>query len=304
MNILRFDEEVAIPIVEFGSQFRLAPLTGDAARVRVQIMHVPPQGRIGRHRTAARQLFAVVSGSGWVSGQDEEPRDIGPGYAALWESGEDHEAGTSQGLCAVCLEGEFDVWATRVTQEIVVSEYAPAWPAWFEAVYSHVWPAVADIAVRVDHVGSTSVPDLAAKPIIDMDIVVASGDDVPPVVERLRKLGYRWRGDLGVVGREAFSSLRREALPPHHLYLVVENNKAHIDHWLFRDVMRDDADVRRRYGALKQSNVELSHGDMDVYVAAKAQFVAELLTRARAERGLPQATYWAPLGDSGSPLRN
>jgi GrpB-like predicted nucleotidyltransferase (UPF0157 family) len=158
---------------------------------------------------------------------------------------------------------------------------------------------VSDIALRIDHVGSTSVPGLAAKPIIDMDIVVASPDRVRPVIDRLARIGYEWRGDLGVPGRESFQPVRDQGMPPHHLYLVVENNKAHLDHWLLRDLLRQDAAARHQYAALKRRNVELANSDMDVYVAAKAQFVAGLLTRARAERGLPAETYWEPGVEGG-----
>jgi GrpB-like predicted nucleotidyltransferase (UPF0157 family) len=148
--------------------------------------------------------------------------------------------------------------------------------------------------VRIDHVGSTSVPGLAAKPIIDMDIVVASEADVRPVIERLAAAGYRWRGDLGVTGRQAFKLVRDEGLPPHQLYVVVEDNKAHLDHWLLRDLLREDADARERYAALKRQNVVLANRSIEVYVAAKAALVAELLTRARVERGFPPEQYWAP----------
>ena len=127
-----------------------------------------------------------------------------------------------------------------------------------------------------------------------MDIVVASEDLVRPAIERLAAIGYRWRGDLGVVGRQAFSRPTGTDLPMHHLYLVVEDNKAHLDHWLLRDLLRSDAEARERYAELKRRNVSLAEGDMDVYVAAKAALVAELLTRARAERGLPPASYWLP----------
>jgi GrpB-like predicted nucleotidyltransferase (UPF0157 family) len=90
------------------------------------------------------------------------------------------------------------VWAISVTQDIVISDYDPTWPAWFDTVRHHVWPAVKDVALRIDHVGSTAVPGLAAKPIIDLDIVVASDHDVRSVIEQLATIGYRWRGDLGV----------------------------------------------------------------------------------------------------------
>ena len=294
MRIVRFDAEVSIPVSQHGSRFRIGPLTGDDSRVRVQIMHLPPGGLIGRHPTAVQQLFGVVAGDGWVTGDDEVHRPIGPGYAAVWDPGEEHEAGTDTGLTAVCIEGRFEVWAMGVTRDIVVADYDPAWPGWFQQVHDRVWPAVADVAVRIDHVGSTSVPGLAAKPIIDTDIVVASTDDIRPVIERLRTLGYRWRGDLGVEGREAFKPVGDSDLPAHHLYLVVDGSKAHLDHVLLRDLLRSDPDACARYAELKRRNVDVASGDMDVYVKAKARLVAELLTRARAERGLPAATYWEP----------
>lgn len=294
MRLFRFDDEVSIPIAQFGSRFKASPLTGGGSLERVQLMHVPADGVIGSHRTLAQQLFAVVAGSGWVTGGEGERREIRSGYAALWEVGEEHSAGSDAGMTAVCVEGEFDVWATVVTTEIVVSDYDPEWPRWFETVRGRIWPVVEDLATRIDHVGSTAVPGLAAKPIIDMDIVVASEAGIRPVIERMATIGYRWRGDLGVPGRQAFTPTADHAWPHHHLYLVVENNKAHLDHWLLRDLLREDALARERYGALKKRNAELANSDMDLYVAAKASFVAELLARARADRGLPAASYWEP----------
>ncbi|MGH3478427.1 MAG: GrpB family protein [Nocardioidaceae bacterium] len=294
MRLFRFDEEVSLPIAQFGSRVRVGPLTGDDARVRVQVMHLPPNGLIGRHRARSPQLFAVVTGHGRVSGHDRRSRTIGPGYAALWDAGEEHDAASDDGLTAVCVEGEFEVWALSVTQDIVVGDYDPAWPAWFDTVRRHVWPAVRDVARRIDHVGSTAVPGLAAKPIIDLDVVVASDHDVSLVIEQLATIGYRWRGDLGVPGREAFTAIDDQGLPPHNLYVVVENNQAHVDHWLLRDVLRTEPEARQRYAALKKRNAQRADRDMDVYVAAKADFVGDLLARARAERGLPPACSRPP----------
>ena len=176
---------------------------------------------------------------------------------------------------------------------IVVVEYDRAWPRAFQRHRELIRDALGS-SVRIDHVGSTAVPGLAAKPIIDLDIVVSDPDDVRPVIDRLAPLGYRWRGDLGVIGREAFRRPDADGLPSHHLYLVVENNKAHLDHWLLRDRLRADPDARDRYAALKRRNVELADRDMDVYVAAKAGLVAELLTEARAAVGWPPEDYWEP----------
>lgn len=231
---------------------------------------------------------------GWVSGADGERGPIRTGQAAVWDRGEVHGAGSDQGLTAVCVEGTFEMQAVAVTKDIAVVGYDPAWPAWFERLSARVWPAVEHLALRIDHVGSTSVPGLEAKPIIDMDVVVGHDAQVRPAIDALGSLGYRWVGDLGVPGRQAFRTLGHAELPPHHLYVVVEGSKAHLDHVLLRDLLRADGDARRRYGELKRANVALAQGDMDVYVAAKARLVAELLTRAREERGLAPATYWVP----------
>lgn len=294
MQIFRFDEEVSIPVAAFGSRMRIGPLIGDGATVRVQVAHVRPGGLVGRHPAAGQQLFAVVAGTGWVAGGSGERREIGPGTAALWEAGEEHEAGSVVGLTAVVVEGAFDVWAMAVTKEIVVVDHDPAWASWFQELHDRIWPLVADLALRIDHVGSTSVAGLAAKPVIDLDIVVEAQAGVRPVIDRLRTAGWRWRGDLGVEGREAFKPVADEGLPPHHLYLVVDGNRAHLDHVLLRDLLREDEGARERYAALKRRNVELAAGDMDAYVAGKAALVAELLTRARAERDLPPVAYWDP----------
>ena len=81
---------------------------------------------------------------------------------------------------------------------VVVVEYDPGWPKAFEGLRSRVWAAVSDVALSVEHVGSTSVPGLAAKPIIDISVVVREKLDVPAAISRLATLGYVHRGNLGI----------------------------------------------------------------------------------------------------------
>ncbi len=291
MRILRFDEEVAFASGESG--VRASPLTGPAELSRLEILYVPAGSEL-RRSVRGRLLCAVVSGEGRLGDARAPAQPVAAGKGALWEDGEEAVIGTASGMGALWLQGEFEVWASWVTQEITVADYDPRWPSDFESLCGRIWPAIFDLARRIDHVGSTAVPGLCAKPIIDMDIVVSDASVIGPVIERLESTGYRWRGDLGVKGREAFGPPADRDLPAHHLYLVVEDNKAHLDHWLLRDLLRADPAAARRYGELKRRNAESAGGDIDVYVAAKAAFVADLLTRARAERGLAPATYWEP----------
>jgi len=298
VKIFRFDQGTSIPISDFGSRLLVGPITAEDARVRVQLMYLPEDGVIGRHVSASRQLFGLVVGEATVSGRGGESRILKPGYAAVWEAGEEHAVQSKSGATAVSIEGVFEMWAMGVTSRVItVEDYDPAWPEWFKTIHGYVWPSVADLAVRIDHVGSTSVPGLAAKPIIDMDIVVRGDEEVRPAIEMLSEIGYRWRGDFGIPGRESFDRPKDVELPTHNLYLVVEDNKPHLDHWLLRDLLRDDPLAREEYAALKRRNAAAAENDMDVYIAAKARFVAGLLTRARRERGLPPATYWDPDAD-------
>jgi GrpB-like predicted nucleotidyltransferase (UPF0157 family) len=177
---------------------------------------------------------------------------------------------------------------------IVVVDADPAWPKQFQEIATHLSPFIADSIVRIEHVGSTSVPGLAAKPIIDIDVVVANEEQVPIVQGLIEPAGYRWVGDLTVTGREAFEPVDTHQLPDHHLYLVVENNRAHADHWLLRDALIDDPELIERYTAIKRDNVVLSGGDAERYVALKAAFVAEVLAEARRERGMEPVEYWQP----------
>jgi len=294
VKIIRCDEEISLPVTRFGSRFKLGSLADIADVAHLNVLHLPAHGSMGRQEVTVRQLFVVVAGDGWVKSSDERSRLIGPGYGALFEVGEWFEIGTDSGMTALSLLGQFEADAVIVTRDIVVVDYDPRWPSWFERIRASVWPAVEGVALRIDHVGSTSVPGLAAKSIVDMDVVMPSEESVPTAIERLALIGYRWRGDFGIPGREAFDRPKDSDLPAHHLYVVVEDNKAHVDHWLFRDTLIADGVLRERYATLKRSNTELADGDIEVYVAAKAAFVAELLTDARRARGLPAETYWVP----------
>lgn len=296
MRLVLLHDEVGHHVLDrFGSDL-IHVRTADVRRGRVDVLHLPPGGRVGRHDAAATQVFVVASGSGWVEDGDGNRLRIGVGRAAVWEAGESHAVDTEEGLTALVIEGSIDVLApTGWDGPITVAEHDPAWADWFRAIHDHVWPAVSHVATRIDHVGSTSVPGLAAKPIIDTDVVVDDPAKVPEVSKALATLGYRWRGDLGVQGRQAYARLEVDPfLPPNHLYCVVDGSRAHLDHVLLRDLLRVDPEARERYAALKRRNAVDADGDMDRYVRAKARLVAELLTRARAECGLPPVDYWDP----------
>jgi len=161
---------------------------------------------------------------------------------------------------------------------ITVVDYDPSWPAAFERLRTRIWPAVADLATAIEHVGSTSVPGLAAKPVIDLDVVLGSGDHVPEAVARLATLGYAHRGDLGIAGREAFEP--PPGAPEHHLYVCPPDSPALANHLALRDHLRGDPQLAAAYGALKQRLARAYAHDIDGYVDGKTAFIVAVLRRA------------------------
>jgi GrpB-like predicted nucleotidyltransferase (UPF0157 family) len=166
-----------------------------------------------------------------------------------------------------------------VRSPLVVADYDDEWPAEFERLAQPVREATADLGACVEHVGSTSVPGLAAKPIVDVDVVVGSAADVPTAIERLRSLGYVYQGDKGIRGREAFMWPR--GTRPHHLYVVVRGSRPHMEHVEFRDYLRGHPQAARDYAALKKKLAQEHHDDTVAYMHAKTEFVTRALRAAR-----------------------
>lgn len=167
--------------------------------------------------------------------------------------------------------------------EVIVLDYDPGWPHVFEEIRSFVWTAVSDIATAIEHVGSTSVPGLAAKPVIDVDVVVAEGD-VATGIRRLTGLGYEHRGDLGIPGREAFG--RPSGSPKHHLYLCPSGSPALANHLAIRNYLRTNPRVASAYGELKRRLAREFPRDIDGYVDAKTSFLVGILRKV----GFPEDT--------------
>jgi GrpB-like predicted nucleotidyltransferase (UPF0157 family) len=139
-----------------------------------------------------------------------------------------------------------------------------------------------DLAVAVEHVGSTSVPGMAAKPVVDIDAVLPSAEHLLPAVERLERAGYRHEGDLGIPGREAFEP--PTDAPWHHLYVLPASSEELRRHLTFRDHLRAHPEEVTAYADLKRAAVRRFGDDRQAYTEAKKGFVERVLAR-RADRG-------------------
>jgi GrpB-like predicted nucleotidyltransferase (UPF0157 family) len=163
---------------------------------------------------------------------------------------------------------------------VIVVNYDPEWPAQFEFLKERAARALLEFGNRIEHVGSTAVPGLAAKPIIDLIVQLNDAAQLVPVIQKLEALGYKHEGNLGIPGREAFAVPLGE--PRHHLYVCLPGCSQLSDQIAFRDYLRANKSARDDYAALKRQLAEKYRNDRTGYSESKTGFVADVLARLRA----------------------
>jgi GrpB-like predicted nucleotidyltransferase (UPF0157 family) len=160
----------------------------------------------------------------------------------------------------------------RRPEPVAVVDYDPTWPDEFERLKSRVEAVLGDELVRVEHVGSTAVPGLAAKPVVDLYAVVG---DMDRATEMLTMVGYVGEGELGVPGRRGF------AWPPaetrHHLYVCLPGDEGLAAVVRFRDYMRANEDKALEYAELKRELAARHRDDREAYAEGKASFIEAIL---------------------------
>lgn len=161
--------------------------------------------------------------------------------------------------------------------QVIVEPYNPEWPRHFERLAGVLWPAISDHALTIEHVGSTSVPGLAAKPIIDIDIVIEESSRLPAIVAALAALGYAHQGNQGIVDRESFKRVGADVR--HNLYVCPTSSIALRNHLCLRDSLRGDPTLRAEYARLKQSLAVRFPSSMPDYIDGKTDFVLGVLEK-------------------------
>lgn len=161
------------------------------------------------------------------------------------------------------------------TKHIVVLPYDEKWKQDFDEIKSEITETLGPIAIAIEHVGSTSVEGLAAKPIIDIDVVVKQ-NDVKRAITELENIGYIYEGNLGIEGREAFTYEGKEHLQTHHLYVCPEDSAELKRHLAFRDYLRIHCDVKEKYGKVKLEAAKLFPDEIDKYIEYKSPVIEEI----------------------------
>jgi GrpB-like predicted nucleotidyltransferase (UPF0157 family) len=172
--------------------------------------------------------------------------------------------------------------------EVLVVDWDPAWPERAEEEAAAVGEALG--AVEVEHIGSTSVPGLSAKPVLDLLAGLHPLNAGPAAVAAMRALGYEYLGEHGLPGRLFFrkSPERRT----HHVHAVELGGTEWLRHLAFRDYLRAHPEEAARYGEAKRALARAVAGDWDAYTERKTGVATDLQTRALA---------WAAAGGEMNP---
>lgn len=172
---------------------------------------------------------------------------------------------------------------------VTVVAYNTQWPQQFNAIQARLASALEGLEFRIEHVGSTSVPQLAAKDIIDIDIIVPDTAALETAITLLATLGYEHQGELGIPQRHAFfyraaqDARKPELERAHNLYVVIDGCAALRNHLQLRNYLRRHPDARAAYDALKRKLAQQYQHDRDGYTTAKTAFITGILAQAGME---------------------
>ena len=167
----------------------------------------------------------------------------------------------------------------RLDPAIRIVESDPAWAARAEEELSRLAEALASVAVRVEHIGSTAVPGLEAKPIIDLQLSVAAIEPRERYARPLERLGYLFAPDPESPDLHFFAK-PTERPRSHHLHVCEAGSEHEFRHLALRDYLRADADEAAKYGVLKREAAKGAAQDRLAYIEAKEGYVSDLEARA------------------------
>ena len=165
------------------------------------------------------------------------------------------------------------------TTNVIVLPYDKAWKTAFEDIKEEIESAIGDLIIGIEHVGSTSVEGLFAKPIIDIDVIIKDYSVFETVVQKLEMIGYIHEGDLGIKDREAFKYSDKPHLQKHHLYVCPQYSTELLRHIAFRNYLRSNQEAVQKYSLVKETAAKLFPYDIEKYMEYKSSCIEELYER-------------------------
>lgn len=161
-------------------------------------------------------------------------------------------------------------------KKVVVLPYDRTWEFAFEQIKREIEGSIGDLIIGIEHVGSTSVEGLSAKPIIDIDVIIKDYSILDAVVSKLEAIGYIHEGNLGIKEREAFKYSDKPHLQQHHLYVCPQQSEELHRHITFRNFLRNNPEAVKKYSAVKEKAAQLFPDDIEKYIEYKSPCIEEL----------------------------
>ena len=162
------------------------------------------------------------------------------------------------------------------TKRVAVIPYDEAWRSAFEEIKNEIEAEIGDLILGIEHVGSTSVEGMSAKPCIDIDVIINDYSVFDDIVRKLGSIGYIHEGNLGIKDREAFKYTDKPNLMMHHLYVCPQYSKELHRHITFRNFLRSNSEAVKKYSLIKEKAAELFPNDIDGYIEYKSPCIEEL----------------------------
>lgn len=164
--------------------------------------------------------------------------------------------------------------------QLQLISYEPSWPHLFLAEKERLLASLGNDILDVQHIGSTSIPGMLAKPILDIGVAVANFEEAACCIPLMERLGYSYKGENGIPRRHYFVKGEPRT---HHLHMLEVASEEWKHHLLFRDYLRENPEVMRAYVELKQRLAAQFVADRQAYQSGKDSFIQAVLLTAKTE---------------------
>jgi len=168
---------------------------------------------------------------------------------------------------------------------VKLSKYNPKWKALFEEESNKLLSVASDYFEDIQHMGSTAIPGIVSKPIIDILAAINSLSNISRIIDPLKKLDYIHRGEQGISRRHLFVK-GGEEFRTNHLHVVEKNHQEWTKHILFRDYLRANPEEAEEYSRLKQALFKKFELDRKNYTTGKSEFIQVIIKKAKEEQSV------------------
>jgi GrpB-like predicted nucleotidyltransferase (UPF0157 family) len=158
--------------------------------------------------------------------------------------------------------------------------YNPEWKILFEEEKQQLQSTIGNDIVDIQHIGSTSIPGIIAKPILDIGIAVNNFEEAAICIKPLEKMGYTYKGESGIPRRHWFA---KGEPTTHHVHILEIHSQNWKNNLIFRDYLKRNLEIAKQYAELKMQLLKQFNADRDAYQEAKKPFIEQVLKQAQSK---------------------